>query len=760
MPHRETVHRLPGTYDGAPLTDETARLATIADYELLEPDAEAEFNHIVELAASLFEVPVSLISIVQHDRQIFKAKTGVDICSTSREVSFCRHALAQCEPLIVENALLDARFLHNPLVLGPPFIRFYAGAPLITATGYALGTLCIIDSVPRRLSVEQIAQLKIIARIVMDGLERRRIGQKLRSSQQRLETMTNTAAGALVCADGAGRITFFNQAAELMFRFRESEVLGKDFSTLLAEAMRPRYAGQVLRMRNVNKPTSIGNLLEIDALRSDGKTFPVKLGLSTWQDADGFNTSAVMIDISERRIAEARLRNLAHIDQVSGMPNRVHFLELAGEALCRAPVAALLLLDLDAFKDINDTLGHSAGDKVLKEVARRLKAHVGSEYLWGRLGSDEFVLLVSGAADRDALAALGDTIKRRLAEPMIVDGQSLHLNASIGVALAPEDGMQIESLVASADLALFCAKARGGDSLHFFNQELRKGAEARRIMQAELRRAFAADEFELFWQPQLHLASGEIAGAEVLLRWRHPCRGLRTPDYFLPVLDKMLIASDVGDWVLKTALAQLSAWDKAGLPKLRVGVNLFEAQFRSGTLVATVRSELAANGIEPARLELEVTETIAVKNQPLAIGELSVLNQAGIGIAFDDFGTGYASLSMLKRFPLTRLKIDRSFVRDMASDREDAAIVETIIKLGRTFGLGVIAEGIETREQQAHLRGLGCREGQGYLYSKPVPVAEFEALLRTSATGPRRGTVRRRTIPAPAREARLKAEQH
>ena len=758
MPHRESLRLTAATGDAA-CNDEAARLAAIAEYALLEPEADAQFNHIVELAASLLEVPISLISIVQKDRQIFKAKVGLEICSTSRDVSFCQHALTQREPLVVENALLDPRFAGNPLVLGPPFIRFYAGAPLVTEAGQALGTLCLIDSEPRRLSVAQITQLKSLARIVMDGLELRRADHKLRTSQQRLKNMAHTAAGALVCANEAGRITFFNRTAELMFGCRESDVLGEDFAALLAAAVRPRYAGHVLRIRH-DQPATRGMLLEIDALRRNGTTFPVKLGLSAWQDADGFNTSAVMIDISERKVAEARLQHLAHIDQLSDMPNRVHFFELTAAALARATRSALLLLDLDAFKDINDTLGHSAGDKVLKEVARRLKTHARGEFLWGRLGSDEFVLLVSGTADRDMLAALGDTIKQVLAEPINVDGQSLHLNASIGVAVAPEDGTEIESLMASADLALFCAKARGGDALHFFNQDLRKGAEARRIMQAELRQALSANEFELFWQPQLHLVSGEIAGAEVLLRWRHPKSGLRTPDYFLPVLDKMLIASDVGYWVLQTALAQLSAWDKAGLPKMRVGVNLFEAQFRSGTLVSNVRSELVAHDIDPARLELEVTETIAVKNQPVAIGELSILNQAGIGIAFDDFGTGYASLSMLKRFPLTRLKIDRSFVRDMASDREDAAIVEAIIKLGRTFGLGVIAEGIETCEQQAHLRGLGCREGQGYLYSKPVPAAEFEALLRTNATGPRNNATRRRTAPAPAKTALAKMEQH
>lgn len=721
MPHRDLAVQASN--------DETARLAAIADYELQFAEPEAEFDHIVELASSLFDVPISLISIVESERQFFKARVGVDVCSTSREVSFCSFALDQSEPLIVENALLDPRFQKNPLVLGPPSIRFYAGARLLTDSGYALGTLCIIDDKPRSFSPKQVDLLKKLSRLVMDRLELRRSARKLRASQQRFESMTQSAASALVCSNNQGRITFFNRAAEKMFGYAEAEVLGRPFLDMFPAIQRNFVESEVFRQRHASESDSIGRFFEIEGARQDGHAFPIKIGLSTWLDADGPNCGAFIVDITERMVAQARLQNLAHTDQLTGLPNRERFFQLADRALREATRASLLLLDLDGFKDINDTLGHSAGDRLLQAVTRRLQKVIGPGLL-ARLGGDEFVLFVSegeGALNVQTITAI---LLDQFAIDFTIDGDACHLNTSIGIAQSPADGDSVEALLASADMALYQAKASGGGTSQIFSADLKRQAEQRRSLQGDLRRAFEDNQFELFWQPQVDMGTGEIIGAEVLLRWRHPTLGLRTPGEFLPVLDKMLLANDVGDWAIRTAIAQLANWDARGFPQLHVGVNLFEMQFRSGTLALKTMAELGKYRIAPQRLELEVTETTAIKSEQAVLRELTLLRQAGLGVAFDDFGTGYASLSLLKRFPLTRLKIDQSFIRDMTAVREDAAIVESVLKLGATFDLDVIAEGIETPEQERALRELGCRAGQGYLYGKPMPVQQFEMRLQ------------------------------
>lgn len=722
MPHRDITK-------GA--LDDPARLSAIADYDLELSQPEAEFDHVVDLASSLFNVPISLISIVASEHQFFKARVGLDVCSTSRDVSFCRFALDQNEPLVVEDASLDHRFKENPLVLGPPFIRFYAGARLLTESGYALGTLCIIDDKPRRFSPDQAQLLKKLARLVMDRFELRRSERKFRASQERFERMTQSAASALVCADSQGRITFFNRAAEKMFSASEADSLGQPFIDLFPGKQQSVIQGEIARQRQEADPDSIGRLLEMKARRQGGETFPIKIGLSTWSDADGPNCGAFIIDITERIAAQERLQNLAHIDQLTGLPNRERFFQLAEQALRKVDYAALFLLDLDGFKDINDTLGHSAGDRLLQNVARKLKCAIGPEFgILGRLGGDEFVLFVPMATAASDASTVATTILDQFKDDFSIDGDACHLNTSIGIAQSPGDGETIEVLLASADMALYRAKASGGGTSEIFTADLKMHAESRRTMQTELRQAFDDQQFELFWQPQVDMRTSETVGAEVLLRWRHPILGLRSPGEFLPVLDKMLLANDVGDWAIRTALAQLAAWDARGLPRIHVGVNLFELQFRSGTLALKTIAELARYHVAPSRLELEVTETTAIKSEQAVLRELTALRRAGVGVAFDDFGTGYASLSLLKRFPLSRLKVDQTFVRDMTADRADAAIVESVLKLGTTFGLDVIAEGVETEEQACALRNLGCNAGQGYLYGKPMPVNDFEQHLK------------------------------
>jgi predicted signal transduction protein with EAL and GGDEF domain len=357
------------------------------------------------------------------------------------------------------------------------------------------------------------------------------------------------------------------------------------------------------------------------------------------------------------------------------------------------------------------------------------------------LGGDEFALLVPGLGDPGASAAVAAKVVRLLNEPFRVDGRVVQAGSSVGIALAPRDGASADELMAAADLALYRAKAEGRGRHQFFDASLRRAVEERRALEAELQRAVAQEEFVLHYQPQFDLADGSLVGAEALIRWNHPQRGLLTPAAFLPVLEGGTLAIAVGEWVLRTACRQARAWADAGLPTLRVGVNLSAAQFRCKNLAANLARVLAATDWPPELLEVEVTENILLKREMAVADSLRRIRALGVSVAFDDFGTGYASLSHLQQFALDRIKIDRSFVRDIGSRTDGAAITRSVIALGKSLGIKVTAEGIETHDQAAFLRLHGCDEAQGYLFGRPMPADALSGRCRAEgAAGLRRGT--------------------
>jgi diguanylate cyclase (GGDEF)-like protein len=453
--------------------------------------------------------------------------------------------------------------------------------------------------------------------------------------------------------------------------------------------------------------------------------------------ADAFNRMAQALDddIAKREAVEEELRKLAHYDQLTGLPNRTMLRDELGRLLAkdggRTPIS-VVLFDLDAFKDVNDTLGHSSGDQLLGEVGARLigvaeeRAAVG---MASRLGGDEFVVLLPGCGDPRTVSEIVETMLKRLNDPFFVNEQQIHLGASAGVAIAPQDSTDVDELIANADLALYQAKAAGGRILRFFTPVLRAQAQARRRLDLELRRAFVASELELYFQPQIRLSDNAVVGAEALLRWRHPQRGVLAPGAFIEALAESTHATEVGRWVIRTACAQAAAWRAAGLPLGRIGVNLFPQQAYDAVLAQDVMQALADCGLPAQALELEITENIAL-NRDNSAG-LRRLHQAGVKLAFDDFGTGYASLAYLTRLPLSRIKIDRSFIGSVTREAQVAAIVRSLIAMAHNLDLGVIAEGVESAEQADFLRQEQCEEAQGFLYAEPLPAAEFEAYLRT-----------------------------
>lgn len=444
-----------------------------------------------------------------------------------------------------------------------------------------------------------------------------------------------------------------------------------------------------------------------------------------------FDALAVLEErMRERTRLMETLRRQAETDGLTGLSNR-RGLALAMARLADAPEApaAALMIDLDGFKKVNDTLGHEAGDALIRQAGARLCACLAGDGLVARMGGDEFAVLLPGCDEAAAVTVAG-TILHSLSEPFPVDGQPIHLGASIGIALSPLHGPLTDALLACADMALYEAK-RGGRHCHrVFTPALRDATLSWTARQQELPRALAAGEFEVFYQPQVRLADRRIVGAEALIRWRHPRLGLLAPAAFLAPLEASRLAAPVGRFVLREACAQAAAWRRAGATDLRIGVNLFGAQFHSASLVDEVRAALAESGLPASGLELEITETIILQHDEALIAPLRALRDLGVGLAFDDYGTGYASLSLLKRFPLTRLKIDRSFVQGMEGSSQDRAIVRSVLTLGRSFGLSVIAEGVETEAMAARLAAKGCTEAQGYLFGRPMPAEAFAALCR------------------------------
>jgi len=700
---------------------ESRRLASVERYAVFGSLPEDEFDKITRLTADVLQTSICLLSIVGETDIWIKSQIGLDVGSLPRANSFCLAVVQTATPLVVPDAVADARFCDHPMVrdLG---MRFYAGAPLRAPDGSNIGTLCVFDRAPRpSFPGKDLSFLQQVAALTMDKIERRFVNR----ISDILVPFAHVAHQALVTTDAAGRITFWNEGAEKMFGRPQIEAIGCAVDLIVPERLRAAHREGLARVASGAPSHMTGRAVEILALRRDGSEFPAELSLSVWRGPDGIDMGAQIQDISERRAREDRLHHMANHDGLTGLLNRHSFLKRIEERLERNGTAAVFVLDLDGFKDVNDSLGHAVGDTLLQALALRLSATSDPVEILARLGGDEFAILLPVEISLGEVNARANALIEVIRRPFSVSGHELHLSTSVGVAVAPLHAGDAEELIVRADLALFKAKSDGGRRYRVFDTRLENQLGATRAFQDELRFAFSERQFELHFQPQVRLADGMLTGAEALLRWNHPVRGLLHPAAFMAVLETHPLAYEIGCWVLDRSCQTLAAWRIQGLPPLRMSVNLFAAQLRSGTLVEVVEATLARHGLAPGDLELEITETIALRHGDNDLAPLRSLCKRGVGIAFDDFGTGFASLSALKDFPLTRLKIDRSFVRDVCSNRHSAAIVRGVITIGRSLGLDVIAEGIETKEQVAHLRKWRCASGQGYLYGKPVSASDF-----------------------------------
>lgn len=539
--------------------------------------------------------------------------------------------------------------------------------------------------------------------------------------------MLARSATAAICAGPDNLILSWNSAAEQLFGFSAAQAIGKPLTIIMPERYHAAHEAGLARAVKSGKARLAGKAVEMLVRHADGHEIPVDLSLSMWDENGQPMFGALIRDITDRQAAKRRLEHLAHCDTLTSLPNRNALNARLEEAIARGP-CALMLLDLDGFKDINDTLGHSVGDLLLADVARRIESCVGDADMVARFGGDEFAIVLSDCNPL-RIDSLCRAIFDSLATPFQVNGKSVFVGTSIGIALAPKDASTVDQLLSRADLALYSAKAEHGAQRKYYLPAMHNQSEQRHRLGAELREALPQGQFVLHFQPQVSLEDKSLLGVEALLRWKHPQFGLLHPDAFLSVLDDSVVAEDVGDWVIDEACRVASAWRSAGLGEVRMAVNLFAAQLRSSRLYGVIGEACRKHRIAPTQLEIEITENIVIKHNDEIATMLKRLKTLGVDIAFDDFGTGYASLSLLQRYPLDRLKIDRCFVEAIHRSDADAAIVDAVLQMAHTLGLEVIAEGVETREQERVLRELGCKEAQGFLYGRAVSADEIVRLF-------------------------------
>ncbi|SFV38034.1 PAS domain S-box-containing protein/diguanylate cyclase (GGDEF) domain-containing protein [Devosia crocina] len=464
-------------------------------------------------------------------------------------------------------------------------------------------------------------------------------------------------------------------------------------------------------------------------LRADGSTIDVQV-YSRAVDFHGKPARiAAYVDVTERRKIEARISHMAHHDALTGLPNRTLLLEHLRKTLSqcerRDSTAAIHYIDLDFFKDVNDTLGHPVGDRLLGQVADRLREAVRDNDVVSRLGGDEFCVLQPDLGDVGEANALAERIIKVVSAPYEIEGHQVIIGASVGIAIAPADGETADALLKNVDMAMYRAKEDGRGVARFFQADMDAKVQARRELEMDLRAALVRGEFELHYQPVVAVESGEVSAFEALLRWRHPTRGMVPPDRFIPVAEQVGLIVPIGEWVLRTACREAANWPAT----IRVAVNLSAVQFKGGKLAAIVASALAEAGLAPRRLELEITESVLLRDSDSNLNHLNQLRALGTRISMDDFGTGYSSLSYLRSFPFDKIKIDRSFVKDVAGSQGDGAIVRAVAGLGTSLGMITTAEGVETREQLARVVADGCTEIQGYLFGRPVPAGEVQDTL-------------------------------
>ncbi len=848
---------------------EAERLRRLAQYEISRTPPEAAFDDIARLAADLFGAPVAYLCITEADCHWFKAKVGIDLAEVPRAISFCDHTMQGKDVMAVADASLDPRFADNPLVTGPYHVRFYAGFTLRDGDGFALGTLAVVDVVPRQITAQQKDFLKRLAGIALDRMELRKVKAALRQTvavteAARLEAVADRAElrqvieclpQAILLLDEQNRFILWNKNYEKMFpdmaeHFAPGESLETIHRVFLRKGLhrlkmsleeqeewlenrmeRLNQAGTIYEesradgrlIRCDQHPTPDGNkvyvrtditddrnaaesfrllfesnpvpmwvversslkfidvnaaavehygytreqflnMTSLDirpenerqrALDDARNNFSTDSGGADWTHlkADGseilvssyarpikYNGADAaiisVIDVTERRKHDAHIQYLVEHDALTGLPNRRLFFELLeGSAVRKTQnhyFTAIILIDVDDFKNVNDTLGHQVGDHLIVAVATRLEECIGDRGVVARLGGDEFVVLLSRLSDPQAAHAAGIDVIDAFRNPLKLPKHEILVKVSAGISLGVDASVDASALMLHADLALYQAKSGGGDICAVYEPRMSLQIMLRREIEQDLRQALARNQLVIHYQPQVDLAGGTETGFEALLHWNHPGKGMIAASDFIPIAEASGLIIPIGTWVLEQSCLVAATWQE----NLSIAVNVSPAQFKSGKLVAAVAGALLKSGLAAYRLELEITESILLEKSAETLDILKNLKDLGVSIALDDFGTGYSGLGYLNNYPIDTIKIDQSFIREIGIKSKALELVRAAVRIGQSLGLKTLAEGIETTEQLRILQTLGCQQGQGFLFSPAIAADRIAGRLKLKSSLP------------------------
>jgi diguanylate cyclase (GGDEF)-like protein/PAS domain S-box-containing protein len=577
--------------------------------------------------------------------------------------------------------------------------------------------------------------------LVQDITKRKSAEHALREAERRFHSLFDNAIEGIFRTTVDGEFLDANPALAHIYGYDTPEDLVKSLSDISGQLYVEKQRREEFMQLMMARGSVTG--FESRVYRKNGEIIWISENARAIFTEDGgpIGYEGTVEDITERRLYQVRIERQANYDPLTGLANRSLLQDRLQQALLTTASSerrvAVAFVDLDRFKYINDSLGHHVGDELLKSVGARLKSCVRDCDTVARLGGDEFVLLINGHTGPEYVRQLMDKMLAAVAQPWVIEQGEFLVSCSIGVALHPEDGEEAQTLLKHADTAMYRAKDSGRNNFQFFTRELNALMTEQLELETHLRRALERDQFVLRYQPRVNMATGQIVGAEALLRWRIPQRGTIPPGRFIALAEETGLIVPIGKWVLETACKQNKAWQEAGVPPLVVSVNVSARQFRQDSLVQTVAEVLQSTGLEPRYLELELTESMVMHDAPQLVAMLDELKELGVKMAVDDFGTGYSSLSYLKRFPVDRLKVDRSFVEHMTTEADDATIVRAIIALGHNLGLKVVAEGVETAQQARALRAYQCDEAQGFLYARAVSARDIPRLVTKSIPGQR-----------------------
>lgn len=728
------------------------RIRHLSRYRLLDDEPMPALDRLTELTRMIFAVPMAAVTLVADDRQIFRSCCGFDLDENDLSSAFCSQTIDGDEVLVIRDAAAHPVFSSSPLVTGKEQVRFYAGAPIPLGPDLRAGALCVMDTIPRSFLADDCRMLSLLAAEVAERIHDHhrqfRLAREIEARRRQRRTLLKQKADLVqnenmlrqivqIAKVGAWSVnletaeTFWSDEILQMLEIERTPGVEQRGEEFVHEEDRPQFAEALARCRETGErlETVVRIRTARDRLRWIRVTAEVSLDRLGRRIMQGTSQ-----DITSQRQSEADLARLATIDGLTGLPNRNTFRRAVEHAVARKPdenLQALLLLDLDDFKDINDTLGHDAGDYLLHRMSRRLRHCVGSCDIIGRLGGDEFGMLLKKRKSEGEIAARASLVLEAATAPIEFRGHSLRVGASVGIAVRSEDADDAASLLKAADIALYAAKHGGGDRWAFYSPEIGDVVERRHRTIQEARSGIDRGEFDVVFQPIVNLRSGQIRGMEALIRWHHPTRGLLAPVGFADALQDIALGRLLSGTAARRAIEHFASWRADGVTVPSLGLNISIGQIRDPGFVENLLGMLRTHMVPAEALVLEITEGVLLgRGAESLMRRVRMLHDAGLGIALDDFGTGYANLSHLREMPVDTLKIDASFVQAMLTQSDDRTIVRGVIEMAHGLGKSVVAEGVENGEADALLKLMSCEFGQGYHYGRPMAGAEVPDFVR------------------------------